>query len=136
MSGISFFEPMVPPTTTHNDLEIRYKHQGGRRVPFIGKSDDLKRAEASWRAHLAKHRPEKPLSGAVYCEMRVCWPTDGGHAQGEPKTTVPDNDNVEKTVWDVLKSLGFVEDDAQIAHNRTMKMWADPAGIYLRLEEM
>ena len=136
MSALSFFHPMVPPNTTHNDLEVRFKVANGKRVPYIGKGDGLKLAEAKWRAALAQYRPEKPLKGALSVEMRICWPTDGKHAQGEPKVTKPDNDNVEKVVYDQLQSLGYFKDDSAIVDNRTMKMWADPAGIYLRIEEL
>lgn len=137
MSSISFFHPMIPPTTTHNDLVVRFKKgENGRQVPYIGKGDDLKKAEAKWRSVLAQHVPEKPLKGALGVEMRICWPTDGRHAQGAAKVTKPDNDNVEKVVYDQLQSLGYFKDDSAIAYNRTMKMWADPAGIYLRIEEL
>lgn len=138
MRSISFFQPMVPPTTTHNDLEIRFKKdkKSGRNVPYIGKTEALQKVEGKWEAYLAQHVPEIPMRGALRVEMRICWPTEGKHRQGEPKVTKPDNDNTEKVVNDCLQRLGFFKDDSQIADNRTMKMWADPAGIYLKIEEM
>ena len=43
---IKFFEPMRIPKVTHNDLEPR-KGKGGKY--YIGKSEELKEAEASSR---------------------------------------------------------------------------------------
>lgn len=134
MSAIEFFEPMIPPTVTHNDLEATLNKKTGK--PFIRKSQALKNAESSWEAHLAKFTPKKPLKGAVVAQARICWPTEGKHEQGEPMTNKPDLDNVEKTLWDVLAKLGFYIDDAHIVDKHTQKMWADPAGIWIRLEEI
>lgn len=137
MSAIKFFQPMVPPTVTHNELEVRFKSgKDGSKVPYIGKTEALLKAEAKWEAHLAQHRPERPLAGPLRVDMRICWPTNGKHAQGEPKVTKPDNDNTEKVVFDCLQRLGYFKDDSYIVDNRTMKMWADPAGIYLKVEQL
>jgi Holliday junction resolvase RusA-like endonuclease len=39
----------------------------------------------------------------------------------------PDNDNIEKTVFDALVKSGIIDDDAQIAKNSTIKVYsADP----------
>lgn len=132
MNSIEFFEPMVPPKTTHNDLEPGMR----KGKPTIRKSQDLRNAEAKWEAHLAKHAPAEPLEGPVMAQARICWPTEGKHGQGEPMTGKPDLDNVEKTLWDVMAKLGFYTDDAHIVDKRTGKMWADPAGIWIRLEEI
>lgn len=129
---IEFFAPMVPPTVTHNGLEV---HRYGGRAR-IGKSAALVDAEAKWEAHLARFAPPKPLTGPLRADLRLCWPTRGEHPQGTPKDTKPDLDNTEKTVWDVLQRLGYYEGDQQIADKHSAKMWADPAGVYLRLEEI
>lgn len=129
---IEFFEPMVPPSATHNGLEPCIR----RGRPSIRKSDALREAEAAWRAHLARHAPEKPLAGPISVEMRICWPTGGRHPQGSPHAVRPDADNVEKTVFDVMAELGFFENDSRIAVHTTAKLWSDPAGIYVRMEEL
>lgn len=134
--ALQFFQPMVPPKITHNALEVRYRSDGGKRVPYIGKSDALKQAEAKWHAYLGRHAPDRPFSGPVRVEYRICWPTGGKHAQGEPMTAKPDNDNSEKVLNDALVRLGFLADDRFIASNETMKMWSDPAGIFVRIEEI
>ena len=119
---IEFFEPMVPPTATHNDMEI---------PRIAGKA-----AEAKWEAHLAKHAPQKPFDGPVAVEMRICWPTGGEHAQGSWHAVKPDADNVEKTVFDIMAKLGYFENDSRVALHSTSKLWSDPAGIYVRMEEL
>lgn len=130
---IEFFEPMVPPTTTHNDLEVH--HYGGKSR--VGKSAALVDAEAKWESHLARFAPEKPFKGALRADLRLCWPTEGKHPQGTPKDTKPDSDNVEKTFWDACERLKyFAVGDQQVADKHVVKMWADPAGFYLKLEEI
>ena len=129
---IEFFAPMIPPTTTHNDLEVRKRGNGH----FIGKSDELQEVEAKYLAHLAPHAPSEPLSGPIALEMRSCWPTEGKHPQGAPHDVKPDADNVEKTIWDVMAKLGYYENDCRIALHTTAKLWSDPAGLYVRMEEI
>ncbi|MGO5315822.1 RusA family crossover junction endodeoxyribonuclease [Paraeggerthella sp. LCP19S3_G8] len=130
---IEFFAPMVPPTATHNDLVAVSDSHGKARLV---KSAALKAAEAKWEAHLATFAPPAPLRGPLRADLRLCWPTDGRHPQGTPKGTKPDLDNVEKTFWDVCQKLGYFDGDQQVADKHVAKMWADPAGVYLRLEEI
>lgn len=130
---IEFFEPMVPPTTTHNDLVAVSDARGRARLV---KSQALREAEAKWEAHLAPFAPPRPLRGPLRADLRLCWPTGGRHPQGSPKGTKPDLDNVEKTFWDVCEQLGYFAGDQQIAAKQVSKAWADPAGVYLRLEEI
>lgn len=130
---IEFFEPMVPPTATHNDLVAVSDSRGKARLV---KSAALKAAEAKWEAHLAEHAPQKPLDGPIAIEMRICWPTGGRRAQGSWHAVKPDADNVEKTVFDVMAKLGYFANDSRIALHSTAKLWSDPAGIYVRMEEL
>lgn len=130
---IEFFEPMVPPNVTHNDL-LAVPRTNGKAA--LVKSQALKSAESKWEAHLAKHAPEKPLCGPVALEMRICWPTGGKHGQGDWHAVKPDADNVEKVVFDVLGKLKYFENDSRIAIHTTAKLWSDPAGIYVRMEEL
>lgn len=130
---IEFFEPLIPPNVTHNDL-MAVARKGGKAA--IIKSAALNSVESKWESYLAKHAPQKPLEGPIVAEVRICWPTGGNHAQGEPKDTKPDLDNVEKTLWDVMQKLGYFKGDQQIVYKTTSKMWSDPAGIYVRMEEV
>lgn len=130
---IEFFRPMIPPTTTHNDLMAVSDARGRARII---KSEAVRDAESRWESHLALFAPPTPLTGPLRADLRLCWPTDGKHTQGEPKDTKPDLDNVEKTFWDVLERLGYYKGDQQIVTKQVSKCWADPAGVYLRLEEI
>ena len=80
MSGraIETFLPMVPPRVTHNDLEV---HRHGKATT-IGKSADLREAEASLGARVAKVAPDVPLSCPLRLQGRVCWPCGARHGQG------------------------------------------------------
>ena len=72
----------------------------------------------------------EPLQGplsidivAVYQRPKsLCWKTKP--MPREWKSSMPDNDNVEKAVWDALKGITW-KDDAQIADNRCRKLIAD-----------
>lgn len=130
---VEFFAPVKLDHASHNRLEP-FKRKDGS--VGIRKSDSLKEAEARIEAHVAYHAPAAPLEGPLVAELRMCWPTDGTHAQGEPKATDPDMDNVEKVLWDVMQRLGFYGNDAQIFAKSVSKMWSDPAGVYVRIEEL
>jgi Holliday junction resolvase RusA-like endonuclease len=134
------FLAMVPPTVTHNDLEAFMKRgRGGRMVPSIRKSEELREAEDALRARvLAAGVNDVPL-GSRDCALAVsvtwCFPR-GDHEQGEPHTDKPDMSNMLKTLEDVLARCGVISDDCRIADERLCKAWADPAGIYVLVEEM
>lgn len=133
----SAFLAMVPPTVTHNDLEAYVRRgKGGRLVPAIRKSEALKEAEDAVRARImARGVPKEPIGGAVTLTCVLCWPR-GGHAQGEPKATAPDLDNSVKTLQDLLQGCGVMARDSQVARIDASKCWADPAGIYLKVERI
>lgn len=133
MASIQAFLAMVPPTVTHNDLEAA-RGRGGR--PYIRKSDRLREAEGAYMARLAPLRPERPLSGPVRLVLRWCFPTGGAHAQGEPMADVPDLDNMCKTLQDCLVRAGIVSEDRRVVDLRLSKAWMDPAGVFVRAEEV
>lgn len=128
-----FFMPMIPPKTTHNSLETFRRKNGS---VGIRKSDALKSVEAKIEAHLAKHKPKRPLRGAVKSEIVICWQADAKNPQGY-KVTKPDNDNMEKVINDCMERLGFFEvGDQQIARNECTKCFDEHPGIFVRLEEI
>lgn len=133
MEQLEFFEPMRIPTVTHNDLVPRRRKNGAL---YIGKSDELKEAESCWEAHLARHKPQNPFCGAIRVKMVLSFTTDKRHPHGTPHASKPDADNLEKVIFDVMARLGFFTDDSHIADHQTTKAWADPAGIYVKMEEI
>lgn len=130
--ALEFFEPMKLPTKTHNELMPVRRGEG----LSIIKTPELLDVEADWEAHLARHAPDVPMDGAVSVTMTLLYGLPEGRGQFEPKTTKPDVDNVEKTVYDVMASLGFFTDDAHVATSLTTKAWGEPQGIYVKIEQI
>lgn len=130
------FLPSPPPDVTHNDLVAYVTYANCKPVAKIRKSDRLKAEEDRLRPHMAKLAPDRPLSGPLRATWKLVWPTDGKHAQGEPKITRPDADNVIKTLSDLMESCRVITDDAHVVDLRVMKAYGDPAGIWVRVEEM
>ena len=122
---IQFFEPMIPPTVTHQEKEIAIRH--GK--PVVYEPPALKDARAKLMAYIGRHRPEKPLSGPVALDVMWLFPITGKHHDGEAKTTKPDTDNLQKLLKDVMTDLGFWKDDAQVYYESVIKRYADAPGI-------
>ena len=134
---MEFFMPMLPPTVTHQDKEIRAWVKDGRARAVLHDSDRLKDARAKLRAHLCSHRPAAPIPRGTPVRLVVKWLFPGqGHSQGQYHTTKPDTDNLQKALKGVMTELGFCNDDAQVASEIVEKFWADPAGIYVSVEEL
>ena len=130
--AVEFFEPMKLPTKTHNELMPVKRGEG----LSIIKTPELLDVEADWEAHLGRHVPEAPIDGAMSVKMTLLYGLPDGKEQFEPKTTKPDVDNVEKTVYDVMAKLGFFTNDAHVASSLTTKAWGEPQGIYVRIEQI
>lgn len=39
-------------------------------------------------------------------------------------------------MFDIMAKLGYFENDSRVALHSTSKLWSDPAGIYVRMEEL
>ena len=77
-------------------------------------SPGLKAARAAWQALFEKHRPKKPLEGAVEVCAILCYHAAVGRFT--PKTTRPDLDNLAKVIGDALMAAGIVAEDSTIYH--------------------
>lgn len=128
---MEFFMAMNPPTVTHQEKSIRV--QKGK--PIVYEPAELKEARAKLRAHLARHRPEQPMTGGVRLLVKWCFPR-GRHPNGAYRITKPDTDNLQKLLKDCMTSEGFWKDDAQVASEICEKFWAQVSGIYIRLETL
>ena len=131
MEPISFFMPMVPPTCTHQEKQVRVVN--GK--PVFCDPPAVKAARQKLTAHLAGHRPDAPISGGCKLFVQWCFPK-GRHRQGEYRITKPDTDNLQKLLKDCMTTAGFWKDDALVAEEMVGKYWADPPGIYIRIEEL
>ena len=112
---MNFFIAITPPTSTAQ----------------------MKEARNALTAHLALHKPDKPMSGGI--SLRVLWlfPRGKSHRNGEWRVTKPDTDNLQKLLKDCMTRCGFWNDDAQVAREIIEKRWSDdPCGIYIEIEEL
>lgn len=134
------FIAMEPPTVTHNDLCIQWKQKkGGARVPYIAKTDRLRRAEADLASYVARAACDScvlPLSGPLRETVRFMWEPTGRHGEGTARLERPDLDNICKTFNDVLEQCKVIDDDAHVVDLRMVKAYAHPAGIFVRIEEL
>ena len=126
-----FFMPMIPPTVTHQEKQVRVV----KGKPVIYEPAELKAARVKLRDHLAAHRPERPLEGGV--RLRVLWCfASKSHKHGEYRITRPDTDNLQKLLKDCMTAVGFWRDDAQVCCEVVEKFWTNVPGIYVIAEEV
>ena len=136
--AVQGFLPFVPPTVTHNAMEAYTFKRGGRVRAGLRKSDRLRGAEEMMRPYVERLAAscERPLRPPVEQTVKICWPTGGVHGQGEPRVDPPDYDNWVKTFNDLCEGAGILADDAHIASAHVYKLWADPAGVFVRFREI
>lgn len=127
---------MIPPTVTHQEHKVTVV----KGKPVFYDPPELKAARQKLEAHLAGHVPDKPYKWGLQLIVKWCFPIPTipkcKHINGEYKTTKPDTDNLNKMLKDVMTSLHFWDDDAQVASEIIEKFWADIPGIYIKIIEM
>lgn len=128
---IEFFMAMIPPTTTHQEKQVRVVN--GK--PIFYEPPELKTARAKLQDHLYVFRPDQKLSGPLELVVKWCFPR-GKHKNGSYRITKPDTDNLDKLLKDCMTALGFWRDDAQVAREIIEKFWAEVPGIYVRVSEI
>jgi Holliday junction resolvase RusA-like endonuclease len=126
-----FFLPMVPPTKTHQEKQIRIV----KGKPIVYEPAELKAVRAKFMAHLGQHVPEVKYTTAVRLTTKWLFPR-GNHPNGVYKTTKPDTDNLIKMLKDVMTGLKYWTDDSLVASEITEKFWADTPGIYIKIENL
>jgi len=126
---MTFFLPMIPPTTT---AQMRRVSMVGGKPRFYD-SPAVASAKAKLAAALAKHRPDEPLAGPLRLVCKWCFPYRRGITTPTYKDTRPDTDNLQKALKDAMTDLGFWLDDAQVASEFVEKFWAEPCGIYVEI---
>ena len=99
---------------------------------------ELAAAKAKLTAHLSKHRPENPLEGPLQLVAKWCFPLPESRkvVSGTYKDTRPDTDNLQKALKDCMTKLGYWKDDAQVASEIAEKFWAEPTGIYIKINQL
>lgn len=131
---LKFFMPMIPPTVTHQEHKIGVR----KGKPYIYEPPELKAARAKLLDHVGRHKPDAPMTGPVRLVVTWCFPLDEGgrHYDGEPKTSKPDTDNLEKLLKDCMTKAGFWKDDAQVYMEQVGKFWAQMPGIFIHALEV
>ena len=132
MERIEFFMPMIPPTITAQEKQIRVVN--GK--PQVYDPPELKAAKMKLRAHLIPHIPDQPFDGPLRLVAKWCFPITGKHHDGEYKYTKPDTDDLNKALKDIMEDLKFYVNDSRVASEIIEKFWADLPGIYIRLENL
>ena len=87
---IEFFMPMIPPKATAQEHKIEVVKMRGKdgKVHYVPRCYDppeVASAKEKLRAHLAKHRPEKPMEGAL--RLMVSWYFPADETGAVPKPT-------------------------------------------------
>ena len=96
----------------------------------------VKETRALFMASFTKFRPVQPIMGPVALTTKWMYPPTKLHPEGTWKATKPDTDNLVKMLKDVLTSLGFWRDDAQVASECIQKFYAPQSGIYVQIEPL
>lgn len=130
---------MNPPTATAQQKGERIV--GGRYIHHY-KKRRVADAEAILKDALLPFVPETPITG-VPIHLYVCWgfpypKSAKKHLPGweRYKITRPDADNLNKMLKDCMTDMGFWVDDALIAAETVMKIYADEPGIEIVVREM
>lgn len=130
---MDFFVPMKPPRTTHQTKQVRVV----KGKPIFYEPADLKAARGKLLSHLSKHAPPRKLGGAIRLVTKWIWPTRSKKDHGRYKVTRPDTDNLQKLLKDVMTTLGFWHDDAQVCSEVTEKFWTTGTpGIWISVQPL
>lgn len=130
---MNFFIAIKPPTATAQEKQVRVV--SGR--PIFYDPAPVKEAKQLLVGHLMKHRPDKPIDGAVALTTLWLFPKGKAHKNGEWRITKPDTDNLQKLLKDCMTKCGFWKDDAQVVRETVEKRWSDdPTGIYIEITEL
>ena len=129
---VKFFVPMIPPTCTQQEHQVRI--HGGK--PQFYEPAEVKVTRSKLRDAVGPYRPPVPMNGAVRLMVKWCFPCGDSHSDGEYRITKPDTDNLQKMLKDVMTQNHFWKDDAQVASEICEKFWANVPGLYIAVEEI
>jgi Holliday junction resolvase RusA-like endonuclease len=138
----SFHIDCIPPKATAQASATILRRKDG--TPFVGKmsSSNARKAQKTLIALMRPHVCHMPLKGAVALSVAFQWP----FRKAEPKKNRakgyipcdkrPDCSNLIKMLEDIMTTLGFWGDDAQVAHLVVRKGWGDNPGISISISEL
>lgn len=131
---ISFFLPMVPPTITHQEKKVTVNPRTGR--PSFYEPLELKAVRQLFLDSVVRYRPEIPFDGPLNLTTIWSWPASDVHPVGSFKTSKPDTDNLIKLLKDCMTKAKFWKDDAQVAFERTVKIYDEIPGIHISVSKL
>ena len=94
------------------------------------------------------HIPATPLEGPLAVSITFCFERPKSHYRtgkhaGELRPDAPywhpckpDRDNADKAVLDCLTTIGMWKDDCQVCSGTIRKLWGEPAGMLVKIEEL
>ena len=127
-----FFMPMKPPTTTHQQKQVRVV----KGKPIFYEPADLAAARSKLMAHLGQHVPKEKYEGPVRLTVKWLFPMINGKSDGDWKDTKPDCGNSNKLLEDCMEDLGYFKNDAQISSLIVEKFYAEIPGIFIQIERL
>lgn len=124
----------TPPRTTHQMKQVRVRN--GR--PQFYEPQEVKDARQWFEIVLSQHTPPEPLDGPVSLTVIWQWPikTEKNYHKATLKVTRPDTDNLQKLLKDVMTSLNFWHDDAQVAEEVVRKQTSKEGGLMIVVQSI
>ena len=135
---IDFFEPCIPPTTTHHSKKI--VNFGG--FTRLADTEKLVTAKSFWDTLFLAHRPIRPLDGPLRLYVSLTWQWNGSDNKKRRAAgwvwhdTQPDTSNMTKTIVDAAVRCGYMKNDSRIVIDTCEKRRGDRNGIQFLLEEL
>ena len=133
------FDVFCNPPTATSQQKGAFRCGGGIR--FFTKPH-VKQAQIDLAEYLRPFSPEERLEGALFLSLKFKFPmrkseTKARRALGHfPHDKRPDVDNLAKLTVDVMASLGWFKDDAQIARMILENEWSNVPGIIGDINEL
>lgn len=140
-NAIYFFVPFQVQPKQADRSRIAQNAHGDNYIAHYP-SAKVKENTRNLAALIEPHRPHELFRGPLRVEITICYAWRKAETNKHrllaalPKDTKPDADNLSKGITDVLESIGFFANDAQIAELHVRKCWTAKPGFYLRIDEI
>ncbi len=127
-----------PPTATSQQ---KGAFRCGNGIRFFTKPH-VKQAQKDLAEYLRPFSPENRLEGALCLQLKFKFPMRKSETKARralesiPHIKRPDVDNLAKLTVDVMASLGWFKDDAQISKMILEKEWTNEPGIIGKINEL
>jgi len=141
MNSILLNVNIIPTRTTHQSALRILKGKGGKM--FVGKyqKSEFRAWLEEFKLKIKKSVPTEPLAGPIEAEIEFYFPynksaSDKLKETESWKVTRPDLDNMEKSIFDCLTDMGFIEDDSLICRKISIKRYSPKPRIFIKLTKI